>query len=242
MHTGHRQRLKQKAIENGLKGLSTHEVLELLLTYSIPYKDTNALAHILINTYGNLYNVLNANSEDLLQISGVGKETALFLTLLPQFFEIYDSGKTVQKDKLTNVNSCVEFFRKNYTIESFEQSFLVFLDENDNFIKSITLSSGTEFETSISRDVLSRQIAITNSKKIILFHTHPNGKVAPSTDDVASTKQILAMCKLLGVELLDHIIINRCEYFSFRSETILAELKLEINKKYNSFVKQDKDK
>src|SRR5690554_7825953 len=84
MHTGHRDRVKNRFLNEGLDSFDQHQVLELLLFYSIPYKDTNELAHELINRYGSLAAILEADPFELQKVKGVGKNTAVLLSLLPQ--------------------------------------------------------------------------------------------------------------------------------------------------------------
>lgn len=236
LHKGHRQRLKDKVRTNGLKSLSTHEVLELLLTYTIPYKDTNELAHQLIKTYGSFANVLNANFEDLMLVNGVGKETALFLTMLPQYFDIYKLSLPNKNRVLNNVMACVKFFYDEINLSNIEKSYLVLTNNDNEVLKTIEMSEGDEYKTSFMRDKLSKVLATIKCKNIIIFHTHPNGRAEPSVEDFNATKSILGICKLVGVELMDHIIINSCEYYSFRSHNVLQELNLDVNKKLHELL------
>ena len=95
-HKNHRSRLKTKVKNHGLECLAYHEVLELLLTYTIPRKDTNPTAHKLIEYFGSFSNVLDANYHDLLKVDGVGPESALFLNFLSQLMEMYNKTKTLK--------------------------------------------------------------------------------------------------------------------------------------------------
>ena len=111
MHEGHRQRLKDKVRAGGLKVLQDHEVLELLLTYTIPQKDTNPTGHALLSAFGNIANVLNANYKDLTKVKGVGEETALFLSLFPQVFDLYLKEKLDKDVFLRTTSDCINYFR-----------------------------------------------------------------------------------------------------------------------------------
>ena len=92
-HVGHRQRLKDKVRKTDLKSLSEHEIIELLLTYTIPQKDTNELAHTILSTFRTISNSIDADYEDLLKIKGIGEETALFFKVLSNLMGIYKDSK-----------------------------------------------------------------------------------------------------------------------------------------------------
>ena len=80
-HGGHRDRLRERFIRDGLDGFEEHNILEMLLFYPIPQKDTNELAHALLDRFGSLESVFNATPEELMQIDGVGEHTARFLSM-----------------------------------------------------------------------------------------------------------------------------------------------------------------
>ena len=117
-HTGHRERVKRKALEGGIEHWPYHEVLELLLMYSVPQKDVNPLAHTLIERFGSFGAVLDAGFEQLKEVNGVGESTALFLSLLPDFFLKYTASKNVDAiildtaSKMTNYIRTIDRVRK----------------------------------------------------------------------------------------------------------------------------------
>ena len=82
VHQGHRQRLRERFLEEGLENFQEHEVLELLLYYCIPRRDTNALAHDMIDHFDSLAAVLEAPAKELKAVDGVGDSVATFITLL----------------------------------------------------------------------------------------------------------------------------------------------------------------
>ena len=83
VHDFHRERMRRRFRENGLTGFADHEVLELLLYYAIPRRDTNPIAHALLDRFGGLSGVFSAPAELLEQVDGVGENTAAFLRLIP---------------------------------------------------------------------------------------------------------------------------------------------------------------
>lgn len=240
LHTGHRQRLKDKVRESGLKVLKDHEVLELLLTYTIPQKDTNPTGHKLLETFGNLAGVLNADYKDLKKVKGVGEETALFLSLYPQVFELYLQDKTKKDIFLRNTRECANFFRDNYTIQNSEVLYVVCLNSMSKFIKAFEIKGYSDSGISLDIKQIAEQISSKNIKNIVLYHTHPSGNVAPSDQDVFATREILQMCCLLNVNLCDHLIFNETEHYSFGSSGLLHKLYLDCEKQFpnNKNIKQ----
>ena len=136
-HKNHRNRLKTKVKNYGLECLEYHEVLELLLTYTIPRRDTNPIAHDLIDYFGSFSNVINANYYDLIKVKGVGPETALFINVLSSFMETYNKSKLENKVIILNsTQKCVQFFRDYYPIKVNEFMIMACLSKNKKVIKT----------------------------------------------------------------------------------------------------------
>ena len=91
-HAKHRERMRTRFLEHGLDNFADHEVLELLLFYAVPRGDVNPLAHRLLDEFGSLANVLEAETPDLCRVEGMGEKTAAFLHLLPPMFRRYQTS------------------------------------------------------------------------------------------------------------------------------------------------------
>ena len=227
VHAGHRQRLKNKFIEFGLKSFNEHEVLELLLTYSIPYKDTNALAHNLLEMYGSIYDVCNARYEDLIANNGIKRETAIYLNFLGQLFDImYASKEHANKKSLNNIKSIVSYFRKKHIIKDKEEFYCLCLTPNFVLIKEIKIEGNDDLSVSLDYKSLLVQITSTHASNVVFIHTHPHGNCVPSKEDLDITFKLLMGCKILGIELNNHLIFNEDNYYS---------MKKEIENMYNSY-------
>ena len=125
-HGGHRQRLKNKVRKTNLRTLEDHEIIELLLTYTIPRKDTNPIAHDLLSAFGSIDKVIDANCKDLQKVKGVGEESALFFRIISQLFAVYKENKGLDDEKLDTVQKCINYFRKRYEVEKDEFILLYF--------------------------------------------------------------------------------------------------------------------
>lgn len=243
LHSGHRQRLKDKVRKYGLAALSNHEVLELMLTYTIPYKDTNELAHQLLNKYGTIKNVMRAPENELLTFCGVGKETSLFMSVLIQFYEMYFKDLSDNKCKIATSDQCVKYFRENFSIGEKEATYLCFTDKNHNLIRFIKVSEGSSFDVKMDRTELGQVIGMVNAPNIVLVHTHPTNSPKPSDADYSATSIVMSACLVLGKNFKDHIIISPSEYYYFRNnDKIFEKIELEITEKVNQLSEKEEKK
>ncbi len=235
IHDGHRERLRQKIRKFGINAMPEHEVLELLLTYAIPRKDTNKLAHILLNTFGSLANVLDAEPLALTKIKGIGKEAALFLSMLPNLFSMYRQNKLMRKKIfLKNINDCVKFFRANYEVERVEKFYAVCLNDTGKVVKTYEFSGNDSSSVAINLKRFISNVSDDNISCLLLFHTHPDGTVAPSQEDISTTQEIYTVCRLLGIDLADHIIFNETEHFSLGKTNFMDNISLSFNSNFKN--------
>lgn len=231
-HAKHRQRLRAKIKTSGIQALAEHEILEWLLTYTIPRKNTNPIGHNLIKKFGSLSHVLEASFVDLTKVEGVGPESALFLSSILPVLEAYQKSKSNQiKTTLSNRATAIEYYRKNVIIRHNEIFSVMCLNGKNKLIKMCNVlgSDGTTIRCG-SKDVFN-ELNVPDVKKVILFHTHPNGEVLPSKEDIETTHEIINMCKYVNIEVLDHVILNEAQHYSFYSNGIMQQLHDMVNKK-----------
>ena len=216
-HEKHRERMRNKVEKNGLLSLPPHEVLEFLLMYAIPRVDTNPIAHELINTFGSIDKVVDADLKDLKMVKGVGPNAALYLKSLADFVKCYETSKNKSvKYYLTTTAKCIEYFRSNHAIENVENLYVVCLNNKYNIIKIQKLNG--EDASMVMTDTRDFAGLISNKKvhAVVIFHTHPGGSVVPTAEDFKATRQISQICSAIGVKFLDHIIFNETEHYSFK--------------------------
>lgn len=225
-HKNHRQRLKTKVKDFGLECLAYHEVLELLLTYSIPRKDTNPIAHKLIDNFGSFANVIDANYYDLLKVDGIGPESALFITMLNSFMEIYNKSKLESKiEILNNTGKCVNFFRDNYRIKLNEYMVVACLSKNKRVRKTLIYRGFDDTQVSLDLRNITNRINDHGIHSVVLYHTHPCGGIEPSDADIQTTQKIVNACLMHGIDVDDHIILNEAEHFSFKRHNYIDKMK-----------------
>lgn len=215
-HIGHRKRVKEEFLKNGLDNLPPHRVLELMLFYAIPQKDTNELAHRLENRFGSLAGVLDAPYEELLKVEGVGENTAVFLRLFSGVARRYYLEKADAAPAETPKDALGERLKAWYIGHTKEVLVLVTLDNRLKVIHIDEVKSGVADAVQIQYRELARIALSRNATNVILAHNHPGGLACPSYNDRVATEELYNRFKELGIDLLDHFIISGNEYLSMR--------------------------
>lgn len=231
-HAKHRQRLRAKIKMSGIRALAEHEVLEWLLTYTIPRKNTNPIGHNLINKFGSLSHVLEASFSDLTKVEGVGPESALFLSSILLVLDAYQKSKSNQMKKtLSTRAAAIEYYRQNTIIRHNEIFSVMCLNGKNKLIKMCNVTGQDGATVKCGSKEIFDELNIPDVKRVILFHTHPNGEVLPSKEDIETTHEIINMCRYVNIEVLDHIILNESQHYSFYGNSLLQQLEEMINKK-----------
>ena len=220
-HSGHRQRIKTKALEGGIEHWAYHEVLELILMYSVPYKDVNPLAHTLIESFGSLGAVLDAGYEELKKIDGVGHETALFLSLLPDFFTKYTASKNVDSVVLDTAHKLVNYFRTIDRVRNNERFYIFCLNGEKKLIKTVKFDADIISAVSVPLTDFSQKVAFAANRGVVILHTHPNGIAEPTDADITATRRMVKAASAVGVKIEDHIIVSNNSFFSFADNGLM---------------------
>ena len=227
IHSGHRERVRKSFLESGFNGFSDVNKLEMLLFYSIPRKDTNEIAHNLINEFGSISAVFDAPYEMLLKVKGVTEYTAALITMIRELFNVYESNKLENsKVILDDIDKTLEYCVSRFIGKTDEHLYALLLDNNLSLINCALVSKGTPNTSSVHIRKIIEQVVASNATSVIICHNHPNGVAAPSSADLMITKEITDALKYMNVRLLDHVIVSGREAIS-----------LARNKKFNYLFK-----
>ena len=225
IHDGHRSRIRESYTEHGLDSFNDINALELLLFYCIPRKDTNELAHRLLEHFGSLYAVINASLEDLMDVPGISYNSAVLITLIPQIMKKSEVSRTKDIKTINNSSDAAKFLIPRFMNEQDEVLLMLCLDNKRSIICCKEIARGTVD----SVDASSRRIAETALKQkaaaVIISHNHPEGIAAPSREDDFVTKNIYKALYAVGIELDDHIIIAGEKYFSLAKEGFMSMMR-----------------
>ncbi len=221
MHEGHRKNLRKSFITTGLAGRTEHQALELLLTYAIPRIDVNPIAHELIDRFGSLAGVMDADIEELKKVNYISENGAVLLKLIPQISRMYHESRWKDKPRLGSISQVREFMKTKFMGEKNEVLYMLCLDNHCCLNSMNKLSEGTIDRSPVYiREVVNLALR-NNAKQIILAHNHPSGNVQPSPADILMTQQIAVALKPMEIELIDHIIFSGDKTFCFSSENLL---------------------
>lgn len=222
MHEGHRERLKNRFFANGLDGFAPHEVLELLLTFAIPQKDVNPIAHQLIETFGSVSDVLNAAPEELRRVPGVGMNASALLSLMPKLFGYYQRDSMRAYPMLRNFMQAGNYCKTLYYGKKTEQLYLLCLNAQGQLIAPVLLHEGTIDETVIYPRSVVEAALRHNAHAVLLSHNHPGGTLRPSMNDYESTRVVMDALAAVEIKLVDHIIVAGSDVASLARSRILV--------------------
>lgn len=225
IHKGHRARVKQKFLENGAAVFQRHELLELLLYFGVPQKDTNELAHRLdtaFPTYGELF---SAPFEELMRVEGMIPNAATLICLIGQLLETCEREKQLTRIWPQSRKEVREFILPYLTGAQQERVVLLCLNNLGKVLGSCVLSEGTVNATEISIRKALQQALRYNATAVILAHNHPSGHAIPSKEDVNTTMAVAKALAVADIQLVDHIIVAEDgDYTSMRETPLYAPL------------------
>ena len=221
IHEGHRERMRSRYLQEGADGMATHEILEMLLYGTIPRGDTNEIAHHLLDEFGSISNLIEADPHEIAKTAGVGMKSAVFLSLLHELVLRYEREKVEQKPALTSISRSVEYCRALLTFRATERFYVICLDSRRKILHTSKISEGTVNDAVVSPRMVAEKALRYQATSVLLCHNHPKGRVKPSFDDINLTARLKRMLEPLGVEVVDHIIIGENEYFSFFENDLL---------------------
>ena len=189
VHEGHRERMKKQFAEHGAASMSDIQFLEMLLFYAIPRRDTNVLAHALLDRFNSLRGVLDADPSELERVEGIGENAAIFLKTVREALRRYTTEPLKGQRYILSSSDAGEYFVPILQYETEEKAYLM---------------------RQIVDDAVRRRCTT-----VILAHNHPNGYAFPSAEDRIFTDELKKALKIMEIRLKDHIIVADDDYVSF---------------------------
>ncbi|MCL1832195.1 MAG: DNA repair protein RadC [Oscillospiraceae bacterium] len=217
MHHGHRERTREELLKSDFDALPEHKPLEHLLFYAIPRGDVNATAHRLINKFGSLARVMDADYNELIEVEGVGDKSAKMIHFMREFAKLYIKNHTKSSlEELFDSQRLREYCYAFYVGVEQEEFHCLFMTDNLRLIAREKIYSGSLGELEIPVRKIARAILRYDCSRLVMVHNHPAGSCIPSRADVDSTKRMRRTCADLDVELIDHIVVGRDGVISMR--------------------------
>ena len=208
IHSGHRQRVRERFCETGLDSFADHNVLELVLFYSLPRKDTNGIAHRLLESFGSLSAVFEASVERLMEVPGITYNSAVLIHLFNEVARRYAISKMDDGIALSDTETAAKYAAGLFMGMGEEALYIICLDGRNRVICCELHSKGTVDTTEVCvRRVIDSAVK-HRASKVILAHNHPAAALRPSQSDVETTKKIELLLDNMNIALADHIIVG----------------------------------
>ncbi|WP_428074460.1 RadC family protein [Candidatus Avelusimicrobium luingense] len=220
-HTGHRRRLHARIDNSGFDSFLDHEILELLLTCVIARKDTKPIAWDLLNRFGSITHVLDADETSLLDTPGVGPKTAHFLKLIHETIKRYMRARIPKQIKLTSPQNILDYCHTSLSGKKEELLEVIFLSARCTVLRSRIMAIGSITKITVEPRQIIEEALKEKASGIIIVHNHPSGNPTPSTEDITWTKQLEKAAKLFNIILWEHFIMAQGSHFSFRGNNLL---------------------
>ncbi len=226
VHSGHRGRMRRRYLETGFSGFQPHEVLEMLLYYGIPRRDTNEIAHKLLDRFGSLHGVLSANPQDLMQEPYISENAAVLITMFRAVLQ-YDAAAQVAGMVLDNYSKVCKFFTDLYLFEEREVIRAALLDEKLRVMRCEIVSEGHPSAAQMTVRQLTELAYRANCNTMILAHNHPRGSAKVSSEDIAATRHLVPILMQCGITLVDHVVVCGDKAVSMREQGVFMGLEIE---------------
>ncbi len=215
LHKGHRARVRQKFIKDGsLDNFQDHEILEFLLFYAYPMKDTNEMAHKLLEEYGSLYNLFNTPVNNLMDKTGLTENAAVLLCLIQHANKRFLMSEFNNR-ALSSSKRAGKYMMSVFNGQNYESFYLICLNLKKKIISVDEMDKGDADSVRMETRKIIEKALLYRAKFVIIGHNHPAGTNKPSPQDVAITKRIKTELEMIGVILLDHIVVTVDNYYSF---------------------------
>lgn len=230
VHKNHRQRLRAELRNIKFNTLDDYKAIEFLLFNCHKIKDTNPIAHNLINRFGNFVNVLEASYDQLMLVEGVGDATASFITSILPLMERYTTQKANSKIKLTTTYDYVKIYGE--IIKHSQKEYLAIIPVNNRYegSKFVKVEVGVNDNVEVIFDHVYNAIRDTDFKKVIIMHNHPSGNPNPSPEDLSTTSLLAVKLHVFKIEILDSIIVSENGYYSFKDEGYMDYIKKNVER------------
>lgn len=213
---GHRQRLRRQYLSGDMQNAPDYILLELLISLIIPQKDVKPIAYDLINTFGTLENVVNAEPKSLMQVNGVGESVAVGIKMVYEINKHIFIDRNKGKRRLDSVQVTLDYFTNLLYFESVEKLIMTTVNANGELLENHVLDEGTATAASTSVSKIVHLAIVDRAAGVFFSHNHPNGTAAASANDINFTITLLNKLGSVGIRLIDHIIVGADSTISMR--------------------------
>ena len=213
---------REKALEYGISSLNNNELLALIIKSACKDKNVNELVNDVLSLANGFDNLLSLSYEELISIKGIKTAKALEIMAILEISKRLSKIDTICEKQLTNPDNVVRWIRFNVGFSIQEEFFAIYLNGRGSIIKAEVMYKGSKNSSIVAIDEIIRKAIILKASAIIVAHNHPSDNVEPSNNDISITNKLYNSCNLIGIPLLDHLIIGKSNYFSFKNNNMLC--------------------
>ena len=218
---GHRRRLRDRFLKSGRRALADYELLELLLTYVIPRRDTKPIAKALLKKYRSFNSVLDQPTDRSESIEGIGPQSSAFLALIRSCIERYLEHKVERTKSISSPEDVAHFVRIQLGSRQRECLMVLYLNDSNRLIHHTVVTEGTVNRTAFYPREIVQKALIHNATGLIIVHNHPSGDPIPSERDHGITKKLEKITKEFDIKVRDHLIVTPEKTFSLKTGKLL---------------------
>ncbi|MDD4842823.1 MAG: DNA repair protein RadC [Anaerotignum sp.] len=221
IHSGHRERMRQRFLQEGGEGFHDHELLELLLYYAVPRGDTNPLAHKLIKEFGSLPTLVEAEPVDISNLCSVGQSTAILISLQKELSRRCMQARWRDRPMINSLSRAVDYCKALMAYKNREYFYVICLDNKRRLINTVQIAEGTVNSAAIHPRIVIQAALKLQASAVIFTHNHPGGTSKPTFEDIETTTKLWRLLYAIEVQLIDHIIVADGTTFSFLDNKLL---------------------
>ena len=223
---GHRQRLRDKFLAQGIEAFTDAEIIELLLTFGTPRSDCKEAARALLAQFGSLPAVLDAAPVQLQQVKGVGPKNTFALHFIQGVARRYLRQRVVGKEYVRSSREVADYLIHSMRGLQHEVLTVVFLDAAHAVLDATVVAEGTVTVNTIYPRELVKAALARNASALVIAHNHPSGSLTPSRQDNELTRSLYLVCSFMHLDLLDHLIIGAGDQvYSFADQGLMASIR-----------------
>ncbi len=214
IHDGHRKRVMERFYRDGLDGFTEIQALELLLFFAFAQRDTNPLAHRLLDRFGSFDKVLDAPVDQLVKVEGIGLKSASLIKVIKQMGRYYEISKARQERQLSTIDECGEYLKAFFKNRKNETVFLLCLDAKMKVLACLEVGEGSVNYASVPIRRVVEMALEAGASAVVLSHNHPSGIALPSGEDIQTTRRVAMALSAVEITLVDHIVVADDDYVS----------------------------
>lgn len=219
-YKGHRKRLRKRFLQS-YETMPDYEIIEMILYTIFPRKDVKPLAKELLKDFGTLHNIVTAPQNVLQKYAGLGEASVAMIKLFHEVSIRLLRFEYIEEHVILGWTSLLKYLRLKQGCKLIEEFRIIFLNSGNIIISDEQLIKGSLDKVNVyPRDIVKRVIEV-HASAIIIVHNHPSGKVQPSQNDVLFTREIAKLLNSMNIELFDHIIVTKNQYYSFRAHQLI---------------------